>query len=128
MRPAPDDLGYVGNVTAGLGLFAAPWPEVPRAPQHEQLVAPIDGTIQAAYEAWRATPDGALVYAHILSSALLLAESGQSRIGAKALAERARDELHRHINNSHVALIARDLVRDEPVLRGLLNMRERRST
>jgi hypothetical protein len=77
------------------------------------------------YATWRLTPDGKAVYDWIDRRARDRAESGERRIGTKSLVERARDELHLHIDNKFTSMIARELVLRHPHLRERIELRER---
>lgn len=81
--------------------------------------------IAVRYATWRLTPEGKQVYDWIDRRARDRAESGEVRIGTKSLVERARDELHLHIDNKFTSMIARELVLRHPHLRERIELRER---
>lgn len=117
-QPTQEELG---------GLFAPiEKPPVRPAPgPAERRTLPIDGTLQARYEAWRQTDEGRVVYDEIRGRALAAARAGERRIGVKGITEEVRRALRTSINNTLVALIARELRDREPVLRPLIELRER---
>lgn len=100
-------------------------PRRPAPGPAEQRVLPIDGTLQARYEAWRRSDEGAWVFATIRERALDEARDGAQRIGVKGLVEDVRRDLKVHANNSYTALIARELRDTEPELEDLIELRER---
>jgi len=91
----------------------------------EQRALSIQGTLQGAYDVWRRTPEGIQVWLAVRGEALTEAHAGARRIGVKAIAERVRAELKVEVNNSLVALMARELVDTEPALAGLIELRRR---
>lgn len=107
----------------------------PRPPVEEQLAGtmfdqPIErqsATDKTAvrYATWRLTPDGKAAFDWIERKALALAAGGERRIGSKSLVERARDEMHLHINNLFTANIARELVLRHRHLQDHFEFRER---
>lgn len=86
---------------------------------------PIDGTLQARYDAWRKTEDGERVYAEVRARALAAASAGDRRIGVKAIVEAVRADLKVKVNNSATALMARELYEQHPALRDLIELRQR---
>lgn len=120
-QPTQEELG---------GLFA-PLDLPPRRPSPgpaEQRVLPIDGTLQARYEAWRRSEEGGWVFATIRERALEEAREGAQRIGVKGIVEAVRRELRVAVNNSATAFIARELWETVPALRGLIELRQRTAT
>lgn len=92
--------------------------------------APVNA-LERRYRVWRYTPEGREVYRLFLVFAVQRLRT-RRRFGVKALAERVRwelDTLHERaphelkINNSHVAYIARELIRDVPALKELIEFR-----
>lgn len=77
------------------------------------------------YATWRLTPEGKAAFDWIERKALALAAGGEQRIGSKSLVERARDEMHLHINNLFTANIARELVLRHRHLQDHFELRER---
>lgn len=94
----------------------------------EQGVLPVPGTIAERYARWRETPDGLVAFQAIRELALAAAARGDRRIGVKHLAEDVRAQRRIRINNSVVALIARELKEREPRLRDRIELRERVAT
>jgi hypothetical protein len=97
----------------------------PAAGSAEQPHLPIEGTLQARYDAWRQTEQGKLVYAECRDEALKQVRAGARRIAVKGIVELVRATLKVQVNNSAVALLARELFDREPVLRPLIELRER---
>lgn len=109
LRPKqPDDMGP---------LFEPP------EPQPHQV--PVTDKTAVRYATWRLTPEGKTVYDWIDRRARDRAESGERRIGTKSLVERARDELHLHIDNKYTSMIARELVLRHRHLQDHFEFRER---
>lgn len=115
-------------------LFGGPdlWAPLDDRPPHRPLAAaaeqremPIPGTLEARYQRWRQTDDGRRIYSEILRRALYAVGRGERRIGVKAIAEQVRADLHLQINNTLVALIAREMHDTAPALRDLIELRER---
>lgn len=104
------------------------FPVRPSAQAVEQRVLAIDTTIQAAYEKWRATPEGEMVVTAMLHNCRHRLLAGERRIGMKSVAEQTRDRLKIELNNNYVALIARELIESDPRLDALIQRRERKST
>lgn len=77
------------------------------------------------YATWRITPDGKAAFDWIERKALALAAAGEKRIGSKSLVERARDDMHLHINNLFTPMIARELVLRHRHLQDHFEFRER---
>ncbi len=116
-RDDPELIGHRPDLgTSGLGLFDAAhhFPTRPVAGD-EQLVTPISGTIQAAYQAWRGTTEGDLVFRAFCREAVNQVASGATRLSGKGIAEAIRLRLRREINNSHIALMVRDCELAHPV-------------
>lgn len=103
-----------------------PWPESPPATA-ENRVLPLQGTNQGRYDLWLATEDGERVYEAIRVRALALAATGATRISINLLMEQVRGALRLPCDNTYRALIGRDLVEECPVLRDLIELRQRRS-
>jgi hypothetical protein len=87
--------------------------------------------LRRQYLAWRATKSGEVVFGLCRKYALEKLARGQ-RFGIGALCERVRwdfpqrlepDDAGYRLNNNHRAFIARDLVRETPGLRELIEMR-----
>ena len=100
---------------------------VPPVREAEQLVAPIEGTIQAKWEAWRASEDGERVMLYIRKIGGELVTGGATRLSAKHLVERARADLKVAINNVLTPFIARELD-SRPLFHGLLETRQRKAS
>lgn len=92
--------------------------------------------VQRVYREWRGTPDGAAVVARIRRRALEIKARGFRRYGIQALAEVVRfdhalrvgpDAAGYKVNNSHLSRLARDLMDEEPELRGFFETRELRT-
>lgn len=92
-------------------------------------------TIQERYEAWRATDDGALVYAEVRRRALALVARGWAHYSHKALIEAVRYARDFRVGplggfkvNDHMASrLARELMADEPRLACFFETRELRA-
>lgn len=108
-------------------LFSGAFPTRPEVQVADQLYAPLEGTNQGRYEAWRRTGTGERVYAEVRRRALLMAARGERRVGTKALCEDLRKEWRVTINNTFTALIARELIDEHPHLLGIVELRERRA-
>ena len=98
-----------------------PWPDLPRA------------TI-ANYRKWRDTQQGRDVYADFRAKAREIRGKGWTHFGAKAIAESIRvDAALRDpanapkVNNSWVALMARELMDEDYVFKGFFETRKRRA-
>jgi hypothetical protein len=94
------------------------------APQRaeQRALALKGGTLEGDYQAWRQSEEGAAVFAEIRRRALLVMGP---RVAVKRLVEDVRGDLRVKVNNSHSALIARDLRDSEPSLRHRIELRER---
>ena len=108
--------------TQGLGLFDFP---VRPPATDESRVLPLAGTIEGAYQAWRATAEGSWLFDVMRWRALALVRAGESRVGTKALVEWARAQHKATINNDFTALIARELLENEAELHGAIECRQR---
>lgn len=108
-------------------LFAPlPHPTAPAVCDAEQRTLPIPSvTLTGDYAAWRDTQDGRFSYASIRRQAISEAQAGTRVLSAKALVEWCRATHRIRINNSHTALIARELYDAEPGLRPLFKLRRR---
>jgi hypothetical protein len=118
---------HVPNASEVVDLFMPLEVHPKRAPAGgaEQTDIPIEGTLQARYDAWRATEQGRLVYVECRDLALRQASEGAKRIAVKGIVELVRATLKVQVNNSATALLARELYDREPVLRPLIELRER---
>lgn len=108
-------------------LAPGAFPAAPSARPTEQRTLPITGTLEARYQAWRATPEGVRAFEAIVDEAVGLEEEGVQRLSAKALVESVRARLKIQINNVFTALIAREIADRIPYLGDLLEFRRRRS-
>jgi len=112
--------------------------EVPIAPpeEHEQLRAPLEGTIEGRYRQWRATPEGRAAFAEIERLALLEADAGAARVEVNEIMAHVRrtgivvgaTTVHLKLNNSFRSRIARELRAAHPALRPLIAVRELSAT
>lgn len=93
-------------------------------------------SIQAKYEAWRATRDGGVVYTAVKEAALRLRLRGFNHYGISALFEAARytyslrvgpDAEGWKINNNWRSRMARELMTNEPDLVGFFELRTLRA-
>lgn len=110
--------------TEGLALFEQP-PTAPPARHAEQRALPMpEVSIEARYQAWRETDDGARVWQAIQRAAGELVATGATRLSAKGLVERVRAELRVPINNDFTAHLGRDLDAI-PAFSGLVELRKR---
>lgn len=100
-------------------------PTRPTVTRVEQRSLPIQGTLEGEYHAWRATALGEFVVETMRMRALDLVRRGATRVGVKALAEWVRGEKQVEVNNSLVALVARELREREPELRDRIELRQR---
>ena len=86
---------------------------------------------KAAYDAWKATHEGWLVWRYVERTALDQAAAGQHRISPRTIVAEARDRFtvdghHVSINDHYTALLADDLVARHPHLEELIERRKRR--
>lgn len=88
-------------------------------------------SLEDAFLAWRATPDGAAVYAMVRRLALVMRRRGYAHYGIGALWETARYRLDLgrpgdpyRLNNNWRSRMARELMRREPDLAGFFELRE----
>ncbi len=109
------------------GLDQGDFPSRPIVQRAEQPSLPIKGTIEGDYHAWRQTDLGKQVYGMMRDRALELAAGGAKRIGMKAVAEYVRAQKV-IVNNTFVAMIARELVEREKSLAEKIERRERTAT
>lgn len=110
-----------------LPLFApldlAPIPKRPPVERAEQRALAIAGaTYEGDYQVWRRSEEGSAVFAEIRRRALLITGP---RVAVKRLVEDVRGDMRVRCNNSHTALIARELRDTEPSLAGRIELRER---
>lgn len=112
--------------------LALSWPEAPAAPEaprDEQWVLPIPGTLAASYGAWRDSEQGESVVRLMAYLALREVGAGATRVGIKWLGEEVRKRAKVKVNNSHLALIARELKMAHPDRLGrAIHCRVRRAT
>lgn len=107
--------------TRGLGLFD--WPESPPAVKARQVVLPIPTlTLQARWEAWLQTADGARAFSRFCELARADAAAG-FRLSARAIWEQCRATLRVEMNNSFTPLAAREAEARHPTLKGLFEKR-----
>jgi hypothetical protein len=102
------------------------WDEAPAA-LTEQRELPIDGTIEARYQAWRATEEGQDAYQWIVTRATSMVAQGATRLSIAQLVEGYRFAKRRSVNNTFRAPMVRELEDGYPILRGLFESRVRRS-
>lgn len=94
---------------------------------------PGDSVRERQYREWRRTDDGQKVFALFERFALELADTGR-RFGFKAVGERVRWEVKTtwansddyKVNNTFIALIAREVAQRHPRIKPLVEFRERR--
>lgn len=125
----PDDPEYPRhpNTPGGeLDLFAPPVAK-PRG-DAEQLVAPIDGTIQARWERWIASDEGERVFEAFCLEAVARVRSGAQWIGAKQIWEGLRGRFPGMLDNSLTALAARECEQRYPETKGLFRHRVRKAS
>lgn len=92
-------------------------------------------TMREAFAEWRASDDGALVYAELRRRALALARRGWKQYSHKALIESIRYSRDIRLgtssgwrcNDHHSAFLARELMAAEPALAGFFPIREQRA-
>lgn len=112
------------------GTMFAPWPESPPVTPAEQrpLLLEAQGKedrepVAVRYARWRETAEGRRLYAEVRRRAALQATGGAKVVRVKAIAEDLRAEKIT-INNSFLAPMSRELYDKEPILRGLLELRQ----
>lgn len=110
-----------------MSQLALDFPVRPRA-HVEQTVVPLRTTNEEKYLRWRQSDAGAEIFAWVRERALEQALAQATRIGIKDLWEEARRYFKRSSNNTYTAFVARELVRTEPSLRELIELRERTAT
>lgn len=121
-RPAPT----LAEQLEGTGLFTEPtWPERASAPREEQRHLPLPRSPEGRLAAWRATPDGAAMYAWIAGLACRLVAQGGTRLSAKHLLELARAEFRHAVDNRVTSALARSLEEEFPVLHDHFEKRRR---
>ena len=101
---------------ADMGPLFQAFPKAPPATD-EQRVIPLRTTLEGAYQAWRRTTEGELMYRAFCREALDAVSVGASRLSGKAIGERIRQRHRRELNNSYIALMVRDCEADHPVTR-----------
>ena len=100
---------------------------VPPVREAEQLVAPLETTIQHKWEMWRASEEGDRVMLYIRKIGGELVTGGATRLSAKHLVEKARADLYLHVDNSFTAHIARELAQ-RPLFRGMFELRMKKAS
>lgn len=100
------------------------WPETPPVKKTEQRTLLLEGSIDADFAAWQATPDGQFVIDKVHAYALKMARAGATRIGVKSLCERVRWEEKKHLDNRFTSRIARHLIDQSPHLGALIQLRQ----
>lgn len=96
--------------------------DIPDPPTGPRAMPAAANTLQG-YWRWRESEDGRTVWRAIERWAL---EQYPGRISAKALVERARNEMRREVNNTYTAWIGDDLVRRHPHLLDAIERRARK--
>lgn len=111
-------------------MFAPSWPEAPQVTGAEQRPLQLESQgppdrepVAVRYARWRETAEGRRLYAEVRRRAALQATGGAKVVRVKAIAEDLRAEKIT-INNSFLAPMSRELYDKEPILRGLLELRQ----
>jgi hypothetical protein len=102
------------------------FPTAPPAIDEQRQLA-LDGTIEAKYLAWRATPEGQEAYQWIATRATELVAGGATRLSISQLVEGYRFAMRQSVNNTFRAPMVRELEDQYPVLAGLFEQRVRRT-
>ena len=122
----PDDHTPPPEPVESLPLFQEPpFPTRPEVKQAEQRLLELPRTPEAILAAWRATEEGAEVYAWIERRAVELVGQGATRLSAKMLLEDARWEFKHTTDNRITSALSRALMDEHPVLRGMFELRQR---
>ena len=127
LRVRHEEPGFDGLSLFAVEASAAAWPQAPAAGD-EQRTLPVEGTLEGAYRAWRDSDDGRHAWGWLVCRATELVAQGANRLSIGQLAEAYRMLERRSLNNSHRALLVRDLEDAYPALRGLFETRQRKAS
>lgn len=116
----------VAEELAGTPLFGDDFPRAAGI-RDEQRGLGLEGSIEALYRRWRATPESQEVMQMLRAVALEWLGKGATQIGSRALWEEARRRLRRSADNKLQALACRELEEEVVALRGLFRHRERKA-